>query len=43
MSNVKAQMSNKCQMTNSNIILAFGFDLNFGFWHLDFSLEPSNT
>ena len=38
MSNVKAQMSNECQITNSIINLAFGFDLKFGFFHLDFEI-----
>jgi hypothetical protein len=31
MSNDKAQMPNESQITNSHIVLAFGFDLNFGF------------
>jgi phosphoribosyl-AMP cyclohydrolase len=31
-------MSNECQITNSIINLAFGFDLKFGFCHLDFDI-----
>jgi hypothetical protein len=36
--NFKAQMPNKFQSSKSEFdigILAFGFDLNFGFWHLE--------